>query len=423
MTPMANESPPVRRRGSRRGNGEGTVYRRRDGRWEGSVHVMHADGIRRRVSVYGATRQEAQAKLDQLRADDAKGMPMAVDRTTTVGEYLRWWLAEVAVHRLRPTTHHTYALYAELHIIPTLGKRRLATLTPQQVRTWLAELTVSCRCCAFGNRHGSRRACCSSGRCCHRVMKPATVAYVRAVLSSALSQAVRDGQLARNVASRLGIGGSRAVGRQPLTDAEAQRFMTAAGADPYAALFEVALRTGLRRGELLGLRWSDIDLEGATLDVRRTIQREKRNGGLIVMPTKNQTSQRRIAVPQKTVLTLVEHRDRQQSQRQAAGRRWQNSDLVFTSRVGTPVQPMTLNRHLAKVCDLANVRRIRFHDLRHSCATLLLERRVELVTIKELLGHSRISTTADIYAHVRPRLQRQAIDALDDLFGEAADDE
>ena len=409
-----------RRRRSRRGNGEGTVYRRKDGRWEGSVHVMQADGTRRRVSVYGPTRQETQAKLDALRIDDAKGMPVAVDRNTTVAQYLQWWLTEVAVHRLRPTTHHTYTRNAERYIIPALGKRRLASLTPQQVRSWLTHLADACRCCASGNRHGRTQTCCA-GRCCRRTLAPSTVAYTQAVLSSALAHAVRDGHLSRNVASRLGIAHASPVGRQPLTADEGRRLLAAAANHRHRALFELALRTGLRRGELLGLRWSDLDLDAAALNVRRTIQRDKRTGALVVTPTKNAASNRRILIPRRTVTTLLAHRDAQRAARSKAGQRWQEQGLVFTSRVGTPVDPANLSQQCAKLCDQAGVRRIRFHDLRHTCATLLLEQGVELVTIKDLLGHSRISTTADIYAHVRPRLQRQAIESLDDIFTEPPD--
>jgi integrase len=425
--PTGKPSPRSGRRMSRRANGEGTVYQRADGRWEGAGYVLHADGIRRRVHVYGSTRKQAQDKLDALLADNAKGLPLAVDRTITVAAYLQWWLTTIAVHRLRPTTYVTYQNYIDNHLIPGLGQRKLSALTPKQVRTWLNTLAQTCQCCA--HHRDTQRRCCAIGQCCRRFHKPATVAYLRAILSSALAHSVRDDELPRNVAAHVRLGPLRTAGCQPLTAAEARHMLTAAAGNRYHALFELALRTGLRRGELLGLRWADLNLDQATLDVRQTVQRD-RTGRLIVMPTKSTSSDRRLAIPRDTIATLAAHHARQTQARATAGDAWRDTGLVFANTLGGPLDPSTINRNLHKICDTAHIRRIRFHDLRHSCATLLLEQGVELVVIKDLLGHARISITADLYAHVRLRLQRQAIEAMGDALeqptgehGDQADDD
>jgi integrase len=178
-----------------------------------------------------------------------------------------------------------------------------------------------------------------------------------------------------------------------------------------SALFELALRTGLRMGELLGLRWEDPDLAGETASIRRTLQRTN-SAGLTALPAKTHSSERRIALPTECLHPLTQHRDRQAQEREAAGTGWNASGYVFTPPDGNPIEGATLTRHFNALLRRATLRRIRFHDLGHSAATLLLEQGVELVVIKELLGHAHIGVTATVYAHVRLRLQRDAIDLL-----------
>jgi integrase len=171
------------------------------------------------------------------------------------------------------------------------------------------------------------------------------------------------------------------------------------------------LRTGLRKGELLGLRWEDLDLAGGTASIRRTVQRTN-SGGLVALPTKTQSSERRIALPTECLHSLEQHRDRQRQEREAAGTGWEASGYVLFIRPdGSPIEGATLTRHFNTLLRRATLR-IRFHDLRHSAATLLLEQGVELVVIKELLGHAHIAVTATVYAQVRLRLQRDAIGLL-----------
>jgi integrase len=207
----------------------------------------------------------------------------------------------------------------------------------------------------------------------------------------------------------------------PFTAAEARRYLAAAATHRHNALFELALRTGMRRGELLGLQWSDLDLRIGHLYVRRTLARV--NGKLAFQPTKTTYSQRRILLPTACVRSLKRYRTRQNLDRRAASTAWRDLDLVFATTTGGPLDPVTVYRTHRTICELAGVRHIRFHDLRHTCATLLLEEGVELVTIKELLGHAQLHITADIYAHVRPRLKRNAIEAMDRALQADEDDE
>jgi integrase len=242
-----------------------------------------------------------------------------------------------------------------------------------------------------------------------------TVTYVHSVLKSALEHAVREDELPRNVARNVKATTHRPRRFRPLTAVEARQFLDAARADRLHALYELALRTGLRKGELLGLHWEDLDLRTGTATIRRSLQRT-RTLGLTHLPTKTRASERRIALPTECIHSLKELRGRQDKERETAGSDWSDSGLVFTTPTGQPLDPANLTRRFRSFLNRAGLRRIRFHDLRHSTATLLLEQGVDLVVIKELLGHAHIGVTAGVYAHVRLRLQRQAIDTLDDAL-------
>ncbi len=249
------------------------------------------------------------------------------------------------------------------------------------------------------------------GGCCRKRLSPLTLAYVHSVLKSVLEHAVREEETPRNAARNVRMGIPRPRRFEPLTAEEARDFLTATSGHQLSALFELAQRTGLRKGELLGLRWEDLDLAGGTTSIRRTLQRTN-SGGLTALPTKTQSSERCIALPTECLHSLEQHRDRQRQEREAAGTGWKASGYLFTRPDGSPIEGATLTRHFNTLLRRATLRRIRFHDLRDSAATLLLEQVVELVVIKELLGHAHIGVTATGYAHVRLGLQRDAIDLL-----------
>lgn len=294
--------------------------------------------------------------------------------------------------------------------------------SPRDVRTFLDGLRTACRCCAQ-ERDSVRRSCCAIGHCCGKRLSPLTVTYVHAVLKSALEHAVREDELPRNVARNVKTTTPRPRRFQPLTAAEARQLLRAANGDWLHALYKLALRTGLRKGELLGLHWEDLGLDGGTATIHRSLQRT-RSQGLTVLNTKTLASERRIALPTECINSLKIHQEQQQEERQTAGTRWTDNGLVFTTPKGKPLDPTNLTRRFRRLLHSAGLRTIRFHDLRHSTATLLLEQGVDLVVIKELLGHAHIGVTAGVYAHVRLRLQRQAIDTLGSILSptDAPDD-
>ncbi|MGW2278083.1 tyrosine-type recombinase/integrase [Streptomyces sp. NPDC001770] len=393
-----------------RANGDGTVYQRKDSRWEAAGYVLAPGNTRRRVRVYGTSRKEALAKLTKKIAASNRGLPIS-SAQGSVAAYLTYWLENVAVHHLRETTHTRYAACVHRYLIPGLGKKKLTKLTAKDVRTWLNQLRTTCQCCERGIDTARDEArCCAVGQCCRKLLSPLTLTYIHSVLKSALEHAVREEEIPRNVARNVRTGTPRPRRFEPLTADEARQFLTAAGGHRLHTLFELALHTGLRKGELLGLRWGDLDLDRGTAAIRRTLQRTAA-GGLTTLPTKTRASERRITLPTRCLQSLKLHHE-QQREREAAGTTWQHSGHVFTTVQSTPIDPTNLTRAFTTLLRRAGLRRIRFHDLRHSTATLLLEQGVELVVIKELLGHAHIGVTATVYAHVRLRLQRDAIDTL-----------
>ncbi|MGW2667922.1 tyrosine-type recombinase/integrase [Streptomyces sp. NPDC001272] len=404
-TPRSN---PASRRV--RANGDGTIYQRKDGRWEAAGYVLAPANTRKHIRVYGTTRKEALAKLTEKIAASNRGLPTP-SAQGSVAAYLTYWLENVAIHHLRENTHTRYTTCVHRHLIPGLGKKKLSKLTAKDIRTWLNQLRTTCQCCA--RRIDARRnqpRCCAISQCCRKLLSPLTLTYIHSVLKSALEHAVREEEIPRNVARNVRTGTPRPRRFEPLTADAARQFLAAARNDRLFTLYELALRTGLRKGELLGLQWRDLDLDQGTASIRRTLQRTQ-TGGLTALPTKTRASERRIALPGESIRSLKEHHEAQEGEREAA-EGWKDNGLVFSTPAGGPIDPANLNRNFRALLDRAGLRRIRFHDLRHSTATLLLEQGVELVVIKELLGHAHIGVTATVYAHVRLRLQRQAIDTL-----------
>ncbi|MFF6801844.1 tyrosine-type recombinase/integrase [Streptomyces sp. NPDC012616] len=399
-----------------RANGDGTVYQSKDSRWEAAGYVLAPGNTRKRIRVYGTTRKEALAKLTEKIAASNRGLP-APSAQGSLAAYLTYWLENVAVHHLRQNTHTRYTTCVNRYLIPGLGKKKLTKLTAKDVRTWLNQLRTTCQCCTRGiDARRDQPRCCAASQCCRKLLSPLTLAYIHSVLKSALEHAVREEEIPRNVARNVRTGTPRHRRFEPLTADEARRLLTTAQGHWLHALFELALHTGLRKGELLGLRWEDLDFDRGTAAIRRTLQRIAA-GGLTTLPTKTRASERRIALPTQCLKSLKLHREQQQREREAAGTTWQHSGHVFTTAQGTPIDPTNLTRTFTTLLRKAGLRRIRFHDLRHSTATLLLEQGVELVVIKELLGHAHIGVTATVYAHVRLRLQRNAIDSLSTALG------
>jgi integrase len=381
----------------KRGRNEGSIYKRADGRWCAVVDLGWADGKRKRKYLYGETRAEVAEQLTKTLRDKAQGLPVATERQT-VGRFLERWLQDSVKANVRPRTFESYELTVRLHLTPTLGDIRLEKLSPQHVQTML-------------------------NRKLKDGLAPRTVAYLRVVLRRALNQALRWGLVARNAAA---LAEPPRVPRHeitPLTPEQARALLDVAKGERLEALYTVALALGMRRGEILGLRWQDVDFDARTLQVRQAIQRvagkltDSGAGGLRASEPKTERSRRKIAMPETIARALRMHRVRQLEERLAAGAAWQDTGLIFVSTLGTPLEPKALHRDFKRLLAKAELpSSIRLHDLRHSAASLLLAQGVPLRTIMELLGHSSITLTADTYSHLMAPTMREAADKMDALL-------
>ena len=374
----------------RRGNGDGSIYRRSDGRWAGNVQVGFKDGRRAMKVVYGKTRSEVLGKVRVAIEASRQGQIMP-GRSPRLEQFLTQWLQTIE-GSIRPSTFASYSGIARNHIIPVLGRTAIDRLTVQDVAGLLARKR-------------------SEG------LSSRTTQYVLFVLRNALNKAIRWGAASRNVAQL--VDAPRVAHRDVnvLSPEDALRLVTAARTDRLEALWILALSTGLRRGELLGLSWSDIDLDRRQLRVAKALQRVT-GIGLILSETKTRRGRRSIILPIGTVEALRRHRAHQAEDRLIAGSGWNESDFVFTSARGTPLDgDNMISRPFARLLERCGLPPMRFHDLRHSCASLLLAQGVAPRVVMETLGHSRIAVTLDTYTHVLPALQREAADAMDRALG------
>jgi integrase len=374
---------------TRRGNGEGSIYQRQDtGMWVAAMTVNTPMGRRRRWAT-ARTRREAHEKLTIAIREAQQGL-LPADTRRTVAQFLAEWLAATK-SSVRPRTWIRYEQYVRVHAVPVIGHLRLSQLQPQHLLG------------LYANRIDAG-------------LSTSSVAHLHTVIHTALGQAERWGLAPRNPARS--VRPPRVSRREmtPLTPDQVSLFLVAARGDRLEALYVTAVTTGMRQGELLALRWMDVDLEARTVRVRATLLETK--SGFEFAEPKSARSRRQIALTLAAVAALRRHRARQLQDRLYAGAAWTDYDLVFTSEVGGPLDGSNiLQRSFYPLLRDAGLPRVRFHDLRHSAATLMLSRGVPLKIVSEILGHSQISITADTYMHVTPGMQRDAAAAIDTALG------
>ena len=372
----------------KRGNGEGSISRRMNGGWMAQYTAYTAEG-RKRKTLYGRTRQEVAAKLAKALAGRENGLAFDAGKMT-LGEYLERWLTDSVRGTVRISTFERHEQIVRVHVKPALGRVGLKNLTSAHVRGLIA-----------GKLENG--------------LAPATVRKIHSTLHKALSQAVSDGLIPRNAAD---VEAPRPAPKEmrPLSEGEARTLLEEARGDRFEALYVLAITTGLRRGELLGLRWDDVDLERGTLRVGRALVRE--GGRHVVGETKTRRGRRQVNLTPRTVGALGAHRKRQLEEKIRLAGLYEDRGLVFTTQKGTSVNPENLvKRSFKPLLARAGLPDIRFHDLRHTCATLLLGRGVHPKLVQELLGHATIAMTLDTYSHYLPSMGDQAAGAMGDALG------
>jgi integrase len=378
----------------KRGNNEGSIYEHvRDVRKVGyrGAYTVHTAGGPKRRYVSGKAREEVRQKLAKVIADRDGGLVFDVG-SLTVGEYLDRWLPDCVKGTVRETTFERYEYAIRPHIKPVLGRVKLKSLTPAHVRAFYREKL-------------------DAG------LAPATVHKMHVVLHKALDQAVADGLIPRNATDAVKSPRIDSEEINPLTADEANRFIEAACGERLEALYVLAIHTGLRQGELLGLKWEDLDLTGGTLRVQRTLTYA--GGKHSLSEPKTKKSRRTVRLTSGAVAALRDHLERQLGEMERLGSLYQSGGLVFSAETGGIINPSNLrNRSFARLLKRAGLsgRGARFHDLRHTCATLLLSKNVNPKIVSEMLGHANIAITLDTYSHVLPDMQESAVRALEDAL-------
>lgn len=307
----------------------------------------------------------------------------------TVGQFLNSWLEESVKPSVHPRTYDSYAQLVRLYIAPRIGKTALVKLAPGKVQTMLNDLVASGL----------------SGR---------TVQYVRAVLRRALNQAMRWQLVPNNIAMMVQPPKATRPEFPILTPEQLDAFIGSVAEHRLRALYLTSIALGLRQGEAFGLRWPDLDFERSTLSVRYALQNRT-----FVEP-KTRKSRRTLVMPGFVRDALLRHRDEQQQERRIAGSRWQEWNLVFASSIGTPLNSSNVLHEFQRALEAAGLPKLRFHDLRHQCATLLLQKGVHPKVVSEILGHSQISLTLDTYSHVLLTLKAEAAETMEQALGPVA---
>jgi integrase len=374
-------------------NNEGSIWQRQDGRWTGAAYVLTTAGTFKRTYVYGQSREEVHTRLVQLQDRSARGVPRPVSGWK-VGEYLDYWLAQVAKPLVRPTTYAKYEVMVRLYLKPGLGRNRLDRLSVAAVQSYLNDRLTA------GD-------------------SPAKVQAIRMVLGAALTRAMREELIHRNVARLATLPPAPPARIEPWSAGEARAFLAASQHHALHSAFVLLVLYGLRRGEVLGLSWTDVDFGQGVIHVRQQLIRAGHQ--LQLGPVKTAAGRRKLpllGVARAALLT--EQAVARSKAPRSSGNSWTRHDLVFTTRTGNAIEPRNLARSFDRLTRQAGLRTIRLHDLRHTTATLLKQLGVPPRDAMEILGHSRIAVTLEIYTAADDTSKREAITKLNGLLGPGA---
>lgn len=381
---------------TRRGRGEDSIYRDGD-RWRGAASLGYgADGRRVRKKVSGVTKAQVLQKLRELHTELDAGSGVPDDRLT-VGGFLDRWVEKTLPGQVADKTYDSYADTVRLHLGPALGRTVLRRLSVAQVDEFLAW------------KRG-------------RGYSENSIRIFRAVLRRALRQAEREGLVPRNVAALSTAPKIRSDEGRALSVAQARRLLDEVQGTDYAALLTITLAFGLRRGEALGLRWEGFDADGATLKVTHSVKRVRDHGGvgrrtrLVVGEVKTPRSRRTLFLTPELVELLRVQRVRLAEQRIGVGAAWQDFGLIFPSGVGTPRDPDNLSHTFSRIARRAGLGHWHVHELRHSGASLMLAQGTDLYVVSEVLGHSSVAITKDVYGHLVEGQKRSAAALMSDVL-------
>jgi integrase len=366
----------------RRGNNEGSIFKRKDGRWVGEVSLNG-----RRLTKYAKTQKECRDWVNQTLGKIDHGLSFD-GAQLTLSQYMESWLSGKELAR-RPSTVRNYRRYMNLYILPSLGRMKVQSILPAHIRQLYMRM-----------QHEGRGA--------------RTIQLVHVTLHCAFSQAVKEGLVGYNPMEAVERPKVETKRYDILTEEQARTFMAAAKGHPLEALFFLALTTSMRKGEILGLMWTDVDWEKSVLRVERQLQPVSFVGGALV-PTKTKAGRRTIKIGKVAIALLKEHREKQELQKALAGDRWKEHGMIFTTSIGTYIDQTKVSRAFKQILREANLPDIRFHDLRHTSISILLDNGTPVNTVQSRAGHSKASVTTDIYGHAMARSQDQAAQMIEDI--------
>jgi integrase len=381
------------RKRSRRGNNEGSIYKAKDGRWRASVTVgTLPNGKQKRRYLSGPTRKEVAIKLDEILSEVRTGSYVKPERIT-VGAWLDAWLKDYSQPSVRLNTWRSYEGAIRVHLKPALGDTLLRMLQPSQIQRLLNDMVG-------------------------RGLSPRTAEVVHGVLHSALKQAVLNGLVRRNAADAVRKPKRRKKPIRVLTVTEQEGFLEASADERLNPLIVTLLGTGMRSGEALALQWEDVDLPNHSIRITRTVTRTKDQGGpartkIVIQEPKTAAGRRSIPLPPSVVSVLQQWRVRQAEERLLLGAEWAAKTLVFTTVRGTMIGARNFALKLVKISKHAGLPKVNAHALRHTYATRMLESGVPAKYVQEMLGHTTITLTLDIYSHVMPEMKQGAANAID----------
>jgi len=369
----------------KRGNNEGSIFKRKNGTWRAQVT---AGG--KRLSYSGKTRSECQAWIRSTLHQVDNGLTFDKAQVT-VEEFLRNSLAS-AKSSLRYTTWQQYSQTIRDHILPSLGDTKIVKLRPDVIQALYDNKVEE----GVGLR---------------------TIQLTHAVLRRFLNRAVKLGLLPNNPSDVTSPPKPQQKEMHILDDSQVQRLIITAKTTQIRnlALYQLAIATGMRQGELLGLKWQDVDWQQRTLHIQRQLKYISDNGP-VFSQLKTRSSARTIVIGKETMSLLKEHQQRQFNEITRMGKRWQDHDLVFPSTIGTPFNPRNLFRQYKSLLNEAGVPSIRFHDLRHTAASLMLNHGIPVLIVSKRLGHAKPSITLDIYGHLIPSMQEQVAKMMDEVI-------
>lgn len=367
----------------KRGNNEGSIYKRKNGTWRAQVTL---DG--KRLNFTGKTRKECQDWIRNILAEIDDGLNYA-HTIVTVEEYLDSWL-ESKKASLKPTTWANYQKMVANHINPMLGKKKVRDLEPNHVQRLYNRLVAA----EIGVH---------------------TVRKVHTVLHSALNHAVKSLLITRNPASIAIQPSSPKKEMSILDESQVEQFLKTASGHRWEMLYQLAILTGMRQMEILGLQWKDIDWMRKTVLVDRQLVRTDLGSTRFITP-KTSHGRRSIALGPKTIKALKRHQENQSLDSEKAGSSWEKYDLIFTTSNGTPIHHRNLLKNYKALLREAGLPEIRFHDLRHTAASLMLNRGIPVIVVSRILGHARPSITLDVYGHLMPTMQDEAAKLMDELI-------